>query len=108
MAPLPPLAAGTVKSAMAWPAMYVLLETEPLPKEGAVSRTFTVTEKVRLARSVFMALESASLAVMVTVWAPAVAVVGVPHISRASVPGQPGESVPVASKRRPSGRFEAA
>ena len=39
---------------------------------------FTVTEKVRLARSVLMVLESASVAVMVTVWAPAVAAVGVP------------------------------
>ena len=54
-----------------------------------------------------MVLESASLAVMVTVWAPAVAVVGVPQTSRGSVPRQPGESVPVASKRRPSGRLEA-
>ena len=108
IAPLPPLAAGTVKSVMAWPAMYVLLETEPLPKEGAVSGgAFTVTEKVRLARSVFMVLESASVAVMVTV-AAAAAVVGVPQISRASVPGQPGESAPVASNTRPSGRFEAA
>ena len=72
-----------------------------------MSRTFTVTEKVRLARSVFMVLESASLAAMVTVWAPAVAVVGVPQTFRGCVPGQPGESVPVASNTRPSGRFEA-
>ena len=75
--------------------------------EARVASAFTVTAKVRLARSVFMALESASVAVMVTVWAAA-AVVGVPHISRASVPGQPFMSVPVASKMRPSGRLEAA
>ena len=52
-------------------------------------------------------LASASSAVMVTVRA-APAAVGVPQTSRASVPVQPGESVPVASNTRPSGRFEAA
>ena len=72
-----------------------------------MSRTFTVTEKVRLPWSPEAMLESASLAVMVTVWAPAVAVVGVPQTSRGSVPGQPGESVPVASNTRPSGRLAA-
>ena len=49
--------------------------------------------------------ESASVAVIVTVWA-ATAVVGVPQPSRSSVPGQPGESIPVASKRRPARRPE--
>ena len=72
-----------------------------------MSGAFTVTEKVSLPWSPEAMLESASSAVMVTVWAPAVAVVGVPQISRAWVPGQPGESVPVASNTRPSGRFEA-
>ena len=81
------------------------METEPLPKVGTAFAS-TVTEKVSVPRSVFMALESASVAVMVTV--AAAAVVGVPQTSRASVPVQPGESVPVASNTRPSGRFEAA
>ena len=81
------------------------METEPLPKVGTA---FAVTAmvKVRLAWSPEAMLLSASSAVMVTVWA-APAVVGVPQISRASVPVQPGESVPVASNTRPSGRLEA-
>ncbi len=45
-------------------------------------------------------LESASVAVIVTVWVP----VGAPQTSRGSAPGQPGVSVPVASNRRPAGR----
>ena len=106
MAPLPPVAAGTWNSVMAWPATKVMLETEPVPKSGAVS-AFTVTENVSMPRSALWVLVSASEAVIVTVTAAA-AVVGVPQISRAWLPGQPGESVPVASKRRPVGRLEAA
>ena len=68
----------------------------------------TVTGKVRVARSVAAVFASASVAVMVTVCAPVVGVVGVPQTSRASVPGQPFMSVPVASKRRPAGRPVAA
>ena len=47
MAPLPPLAAGTVKSVMAAPAVKVLAVTEPLPKDGAesVPRMVTVAEE---------------------------------------------------------------
>ncbi len=37
MPPLPPLAAGTVNSVMAAPAVKVLAETEPMPKDGAAS-----------------------------------------------------------------------
>ena len=106
MAPLPPLAAGTVNSSMAWPATKVLAETAPLPKVGTAFAS-TVTENVSVARSVFIVLPSESRAAMVTVTAEA-AVVGVPQISRASVPGQPFVSAPVASKTRPAGRPEAA
>ena len=105
MVPLPPVAAGTVNSSMAWPATKVLAETAPLPKVGTAFAA-TVTENVSVARSVFIVLPSESRAAMVTVTADA-AVVGVPQISRASVPVQPGVSVPVASNTRPSGRFEA-
>ena len=44
--PLPPVAAGTVKSVIAVPAVKVLAVTEPLPKDGAesVPRIVTVTE----------------------------------------------------------------
>ena len=47
MVPLPPLAAGTVKSVIAAPAVKVLAVTEPVPKEGAesVPRMMTVTEE---------------------------------------------------------------
>ena len=79
--------------------------TEPL-KDGAVF-AFTVTMNVSVARSVAVLSVSPSCAVMVTVTAEA-AVVGVPHISRAWLPGQPPASVPVASKTRPVGRPDAA
>ena len=49
-------------------------------------------------------LVSASSAVMVMV--PVPATLGVPQNSRASVPEQPPESVPVASNTRPVGRVE--
>ena len=47
MSPLPPLAAGTVNSAMAVPAVKVLAETEPMPKDGAesVPRMMTVADE---------------------------------------------------------------
>ena len=67
-----------------------------------------VTENVSAARSVGAVLASRSVAVMVTVTAPEVAASGVPQTSRASAPGQPGASVPVASKTRPLGRLAAA
>ena len=51
-------------------------------------------------------LVSPSSAVMVMV-PLAVATLGVPQISRASVPEQPPESVPVASNTRPVGRPDA-
>ena len=68
----------------------------------------TVTLNVRLARSVLWVFTSESVAVTVTVTAPEVAALGVPQTSRASLPGQPGESAPVSSKRSPVGRPEAA
>ena len=104
--PLPPVAAGTWNSAMAALTPTIRLLTEPLPKFGAVSVS-TVTENVSRPRSPAPMLASPSCAVMVTV-AAAAAVVGVPHTRRAWLPGQPGESDPVASNTSPSGRFEAA
>ena len=81
------------------------METEPLPKVGTAFVS-TATVNVSVARSAAALLASPSWAVMVTV-AAAAAVVGVPQISRAWLPGQPGESDPVASKRSPSGRLAA-
>ena len=77
-----------------------------MPKDGAVSAS-TAMVNVSMPWSLDAMLASASSAVMVTVRA-APAVVGVPQISRASVPVQPGVSVPVASNTRPSGRLAAA
>ena len=47
IAPLPPVAAGTVNSVMAAPAVKVLAETEPVPKDGAesVPRMVTVADE---------------------------------------------------------------
>ena len=47
VAPLPPVAAGTVKSVIAVPAVKVLAVTEPVPKDGAesVPRMVTVAEE---------------------------------------------------------------
>ena len=104
--PSPPLAAGTVNSSMAWPATKVLAVTEPLPKVGTAF-AFTVTMNVSVPRSPVPMSASPSCAVMVTVTAEA-AVVGVPQISRAWAPGQPGVSDPVASNTRPAGRLEEA
>ena len=63
----------------------------------------TVTVNVSEALSVGAVLASRSVAVIVTVAAS-----GAPQTSRASVPGQPGASVPVASNTRPDGRLAAA
>ena len=41
--PLPPVAAGPVKSVMAWPAVNVFAVTEPVPKDGAESVPLMVT-----------------------------------------------------------------
>ena len=68
----------------------------------------TVTVNVSAARSVGAVLASRSVAVIVTVTAPEVAASGAPQTSRASVPGQPGVSMPVASNTRPDGRLAAA
>ena len=106
MVPLPPLAAGTTKSAMAVLVKNAFSGTVPLPKDGGASDD-TVMVNVSVARSPAPRFESESRAAMVTVVGPPMTV-GVPQISRASVPGQPFVSVPVASKTRPAGRPEAA
>ena len=103
--PLPPLAAGTTKSVMAALRMNAFSGTEPEPNDGGASDD-TVIVNVSVSRSVFMVLASESRAVMVTVVGPP-RTVGVPHISRASVPVQPGVSDPVASNTRPVGRPDA-
>ena len=105
IAPLPPLAAGTWKSAMAVLRMNAFSGTEPLPNDGGASDD-TVIVNVSVARSPAPRFESESRAVMVTVVGPPMAV-GVPQTSRASVPVQPGVSDPVASNTRPVGRPDA-
>ena len=102
---MPPLAAGTTKSVIAAPAGKVLAVTEAVPNDGGASAD-TVTVNVSVARSPEPRFESESRAVMVTVAGPPMTV-GVPQISRASVPVQPGVSDPVASNTRPVGRPEA-
>ena len=72
---------------------------------ASVTPLVTETEKVRVSSSLDAVFESASRAVTVTVPPPPV---GVPQISRGSVPGQPFVSVPLASKTRPAGRPETA
>ena len=65
-----------------------------------------MTWNVSVSRSPAARFASASCAVTVTVTAPLVAAVGVPQISRGSVPGQPFVSVPLASNTSPAGRPE--
>ena len=73
---------------------------------GVDARVAPVTAiwNVRVAASLAAVFESSSVAVMVTGCAP-LAVVGVPQISRGSVPGH--APVPSASKTRPVGRLDA-
>ena len=111
MAPLPPLAAGAVKSVMAALVMNAFSETVPEPNVGAASDS-TVTVNVRSSSSVEPVIESRSDAVTVTVTATAAAV-GVPQNSRGSAPGHtalptPSRSAPVASNFSHDGRLDAA